>query len=242
MNEVHVMREINALDSCRGAPYREAHPEGGHVLTAELLAAALVLTPVDGCQGGRPFVRVSLEWRARSVPGALADTAREEVETIWRRLGVAVHWTSRHTPGGRSPAVHVIVSDEASVGSRGQSLPKLGWIEFWGDHPGTLLRVSAAAALAAVNEARTIERLASGQPVAALRFTAARMVGRAIAHELGHYLLRSRAHTASGLMRPVFSAHEATVPFLDRYRLDRRQVTMLRRQPANTSTGARCGG
>jgi hypothetical protein len=45
------------------------------------------------------------------------------------------------------------------------------------------------------------------------------MTGRAIAHELGHYLLRSRQHTSAGLMRPVFPAHEGTIPLLDRSRL-----------------------
>lgn len=39
------------------------------MLTTELLAATLVLTAAaDGCRDGRPFVRVSLEWQARSIP------------------------------------------------------------------------------------------------------------------------------------------------------------------------------
>ena len=209
------------------------------MLTTELLSAALVLTTAaDGCQGGRPFVRVSLQWQARTVPEALGGLVREEVETIWRRIGVAIHWTERNTPGWPAAAVHVTVTDELARSARGPSLPKLGWIEFWGEHPGNLLRVSAAAAVSAAFDARTTDRLSSGQPLAALQITAARMVGRAIAHELGHYLLRSRTHTPGGLMRPVFPAHEGTVPLLDRYRLERTQLTRL--HAASGSPRTRC--
>jgi hypothetical protein len=34
----------------------------------------------------------------------------------------------------------------------------------------------------------------------------ARVMGRALAHELGHYLLASKAHTATGLMQATHSA------------------------------------
>ena len=205
------------------------------MLTTELLAAALVLT-ADGCQSGRPFVRVSIEWRARAVPETLGSIVREEVEAIWRRLGVTVQWTER--PGAGT--VHVTVTDEFGRRPRGAALPKLGWIEFWGERPSSLLRVSAAAAVVTAFEARTTERLSSGQPLSAVQFTAARLVGRAIAHELGHYLLRSRAHTPAGLMRPVFSAHEGTVPLLDRYRLERRQMDAL--HAPGGFADRRCGG
>ena len=197
------------------------------MVTSGVLAAVLVLTAADGCQEGRAFVRVILEWPARSVPGPLSDIAREEVDAIWGRLGVKVRWPPREAPGW-PPAVHVIVTDEGARTSMGGGLSKLGWIEFWGNTPGNVLQVSAAAALMAVHEGRTVGRLSSGQPFGALQFAAARMIGRAIAHELGHYLLRSRHHAASGLMRPVFPAVEGTIPLLDRYRLDRRAMEILR--------------
>jgi hypothetical protein len=36
------------------------------------------------------------------------------------------------------------------------------------------------------------------------------VLGRALAHEIGHYLLGTRTHARSGLMRPDFSALEFT--------------------------------
>ena len=35
------------------------------------------------------------------------------------------------------------------------------------------------------------------------------LIGRALAHELGHVLLNTVDHSASGLMRPVFGAKDA---------------------------------
>src|SRR5688500_18439953 len=120
MNVLHRSCEINALDSCDARRYRERIDLEATMLTTELLAAGLVLTgAADGCHAGRPFVRVSLEWQARAVPETLRVTVRQEVETIWRRLGVAVQWTERHTPGWLAPAVHVVVTDDMAPGSRG---------------------------------------------------------------------------------------------------------------------------
>ena len=39
-----------------------------------------------------------------------------------------------------------------------------------------------------------------------------RMLGRALAHELGHYLLRSPTHTRSGLMRGDRTVQEFLAP------------------------------
>jgi hypothetical protein len=38
----------------------------------------------------------------------------------------------------------------------------------------------------------------------------AELLGRALAHEIGHLLLRARAHSPSGLMRGVWSLEELT--------------------------------
>ncbi len=40
----------------------------------------------------------------------------------------------------------------------------------------------------------------------------ARAMGRALAHELGHYLLTSKAHAAHGLMKAVLTAVELFQP------------------------------
>ena len=84
----------------------------------------------------------------------------------------------------------------------------LGWIEFVDEEPARVITVSVA-------RARTLAAAGSwqGRPIdawpPAIRETfLTRALARGIAHEVGHYLLRSKTHTARGLMREVFSVAE----------------------------------
>src|SRR5262249_62227512 len=48
----------------------------------------------------------------------------------------------------------------------------------------------------------------AGLPVALAETFLARALGRALAHEIGHYLFGTREHTTDGLMRPQFSPQD----------------------------------
>lgn len=76
----------------------------------------------------------------------------------------------------------------------------LGWIRFTApDAPESQIHLSRA------NAEDLMERTASLRDARAIQheILLARALGRALAHELGHYLLKSRTHAASGLMRAV---------------------------------------
>jgi hypothetical protein len=47
-----------------------------------------------------------------------------------------------------------------------------------------------------------------------------RAMGRALAHELGHYLLASKVHTQRGLMKPIMTAFELFMPDASAFRID----------------------
>jgi hypothetical protein len=51
----------------------------------------------------------------------------------------------------------------------------------------------------------------------------ARAMGRALAHELGHYLLASTAHTEGGLMKAVLTAVELFMPDSRGFRIEAEQ-------------------
>jgi hypothetical protein len=55
---------------------------------------------------------------------------------------------------------------------------------------------------------RSIDRMPPGQ----VNVLLGTLLGRALAHELGHYLLRSSAHTGTGLMRGRRTIHEFIAP------------------------------
>jgi hypothetical protein len=82
--------------------------------------------------------------------------------------------------------------------------------------------VSATAAVALMQASRwnTVPRFVQ-------RTFLVRALARAIAHELGHFLLASREHTAHGLMRGQLTAEDIMQPWKSSYQLERRQIQQL---------------
>ena len=61
---------------------------------------------------------------------------------------------------------------------------------------------------------------------AAREILVGRALGRALAHELGHYFLKSKIHTASGLMRSAWASNEFFGARPDGFELTREQQAM----------------
>jgi hypothetical protein len=59
----------------------------------------------------------------------------------------------------------------------------------------------------------------SQMPAAQQRMFLSRALGRALAHEIGHYVLGSKAHTQRGLMKPRLSATDLFGPRRDEFNL-----------------------
>ena len=80
----------------------------------------------------------------------------------------------------------------------------LGWLTFTGDHPDRVIHLSRASA----------EDLLRGSPglidatITSHEAFIARALGRALAHEMGHYILRSKVHTPRGLMRAAWTSSQ----------------------------------
>jgi hypothetical protein len=85
----------------------------------------------------------------------------------------------------------------------------------------TLARIRTLARHA-VND---VNRFARGNPPPSL---ADALLARVIAHELGHYLLDSDAHSRTGLMRDTFVSRDALGTDGDRYALTAEQRRLLR--------------
>jgi hypothetical protein len=104
---------------------------------------------------------------------------------------------------------------------------------------GELLRTHGGAAIAFVSIARA-QRLvvAAGVPARHHDDTLGRVLGRAAAHEIGHYLLDTATHSDEGLMRARFDALEFSAALSGEFRLDDHASTWLRQRLA---TGALLG-
>jgi len=138
------------------------------------------------------------------VPGDLVNTIVSTAAAIWAPYNVfiAPTFTLARSEMDAGIWLTLVLSDPPTPWAK----PALASLQFTADSPGTVLYASLDRARSLF---RSVERGAPTPAALADRY-AATLLGRAVAHEIGHYLLRSRAHARAGLMRPVFSAKDAT--------------------------------
>jgi hypothetical protein len=155
---------------------------------------------------------------AQDVPATLVARMLEETDAIWRGTGFTFVW--RHAarevvPYARTseagpyvPArLRVVVGNDPGVAFDGK-LP-LGWIRFDDEQtPEQEIYVSYGNAQQFIAGARGIVGILAEMPSAQREMFLGRAMGRALAHELGHYLTASKAHAKKGLMRASRTASE----------------------------------
>ncbi len=146
---------------------------------------------------------------------------RREVDAIWAAQAVRIEWSRVETTG----SVRVLIDRPESV------LPALGGNERWSvaatrvvaGHVSPPIYVSLDAAERVVGAASPPY---STPALAGIMVT--RVLGRAIAHELAHVLLNTRAHTRHGLLRASFTADDFVFPGREGFRLDDEQLVRAR--------------
>lgn len=198
-----------------------------------LVPLALMLaspTPPAAAPAGarRLQVVVRLDPQSTKADTVLADV-RSEVHAIWDPY-VDLDFAHVGAIEADSPpcAVDLVVSIVDHPRTSSPLDPALGWIELApSGRPRNAVTVSMAVAARLVAEARW-----GGLPVRDLspRFQAlfiSRALSRTIAHEIGHYVLRSSAHSATGLMRPRLTVADIMSPGLDQFRLKPAEVERL---------------
>ena len=179
-------------------------------------AANTTATPVV-----RPVVRVLIQTEGAFAADRrmLSDIARQARE-IWRPYAdITFDQAGEAVPS--TAALRLTITDRVSTLSDSASL---GWIEFVDGRPSNAITISATAAAALMKASRWREL-----PGFVQRTFLTRAMARAIAHELGHYLLASRAHAAEGLMCGQLTADDIMQPRRSSLRLDRAQIEQLQR-------------
>lgn len=129
---------------------------------------------------------------------AIAKDALREASAIWKLGGVTLDWhaTSEPTGGGGRSTVNVTF-DDAPGSVAGQDVP-LGWVTL--DAAGVPEGTIFLSRKNALRLAETIDEYRE-RPLKFQERLVARALGRALAHELGHYLTGTKEHTVSGLMK-----------------------------------------
>jgi hypothetical protein len=174
-----------------------------------LAAAALALTvqPDADPDAARPRMEdvppmtVNV-YAAKGISPHLVRETLNEAGAVWNDAGITLAW--RVVVGGRpeySATPHVVINDDAGPKRGDEGIP-IGWVEFHRpDDPDQEIHVSRNNGLKLLKASPGLRRSVDLMPQAEINLSLGRMLGRALAHELGHFLLRSRFHTSAGLMR-----------------------------------------
>jgi len=181
------------------------------------IALALLFSLLNPPTPPSPRMRVDIAFQGLPMPSRLEASAMEEVTHIWAEYGVDIQAVNPGEPR-RDDAVRLSVV-LANLPNTPTAPGMLGSIPFLDDTPEPVI----------ILYPRAITTLVSGVKVSALPdhdwpfllrdLIEGRVLGRALAHEVGHYLLRSRQHSPLGLMR----ARQST---FDLVSLDRRHFTL----------------
>src|SRR5262249_37885930 len=144
-----------------------------------------------------PHLRIDLVFVGSMHP-IVEATAMHEVKAIWSPHNVDIRLsTADAVPDASVPRLAVVISNRAD-----QRLPlaTLGAIRFREGVPEPTILMYANAIDVLVAQAPLLHDERKCMPVVHDTMVG-RAFGRALAHEIGHYLLRSRQHAPGGLMR-----------------------------------------
>ena len=192
---------------------------------AALLLSAPVAPPPDAA-GVRPQLLVVM--RQETQPPLTGEVLRRiaaEATEIWRPyLDIAFQSADNLQPFRGDDSLNLVLTDRQS---NGRIAAGLGWIDFVEDEPSRTITVSVGAAKALAAEGRWGGRRFDRWPPSLRQTFLTRALARGVAHEIGHYLLRSKSHAAGGLMRATFTIDEIMTAGLRAYRLQSDEIELL---------------
>jgi hypothetical protein len=175
----------------------------------------------------------------RAMSPVVVHAIVQEAGQIWLPQGIVVR-------EGRGPsALSVLIDDRAPAVS--SWVHPLGATPFSDSGaPGRVISLFYAAAIDLIANARLPNEAGWRWVVPYQREVVERVLGRALAHEIGHYLLRSRAHSLTGLMRAQLSIAELMAEDRRRFELTPSEARSLSRATsapaAPAATAAASGG
>jgi len=143
------------------------------------------------------------------------EAARAEAAAIFRSAGVSFVWRDGH-----DVAASLVVVIGNALGPTRESGTPLGWLVFEGSAPTNTIYLSYANAERYLLDAREVVGALNNKTRAERDTLLGRVMGRALAHELGHYLLGTKEHTARGLLKRAPTAAEFFSPDRGAFTID----------------------
>jgi hypothetical protein len=159
---------------------------------------------------------------SNELPGISRRALVNEAESIWRDAHVRLRWLEANNGSEPGPALKILVTHRIVVTNDGHHWTVGELLRF--EDSTAIAIASIPAALRIVEESpelRLVNLPATGQ------YRLGIVLGRAVAHEIGHYLLDTNAHAPYGLMRATIDAREFADPRTGAFRLDRESIAHL---------------
>ncbi len=161
---------------------------------------------------------------APDISSTVVTRALEETDSIWRAAGVEFVW--KQGPAPLTPAALTVVIGHDVRPVRDGALA-LGWIYFDESTPGQRLYISYSNVQQLLRESVGAIGPVDHMPIFEREVLTARAIGRALAHEMGHYFLASKEHTKGGLMKAHRTAVEFFGPDHRPFKLDGAQRSLI---------------
>ena len=144
-----------------------------------------------------------------------------ETESIWRDAGVQLRWIRDHRGTDEDRPLRIVVA-RREVTPTNHRWPIAELLRF--EDRSAIALASITAALRIVEERPELPLV----DLPAMRqYKLGVVLGRAVAHEIGHYLLQSNSHSQFGLMRASIDAREFADLRSGAFRLDRESQAHL---------------
>ena len=140
---------------------------------------------------------------ASNVSASLIRLAQSEADAIFRSAGVSFIWRQGQD---RPPSLHVVFGNDG--GPKRDTKTPIGWIRFEDGAPTREIYLSYANAERFLADSREVVGNLQNKTIAEREMLLGRLMGRALAHELGHCLLATKEHTRNGLLKGARSAQE----------------------------------
>jgi hypothetical protein len=188
--------------------------------------ASLVLALMSLLQSPIAPLPINIVFSGLPIRPQVEATATQEVVSIWAPYGVEIHATGLAAAQADEAIKLVVLLADHQDGAVAPSA--LGSIRFRGGLPEPVILIYPHTVDAFVDEAPET-RSTGGCAPARHDLLTGRMLGRAVAHEIGHFLLRSRYHSTGGLMRPRHPTRDLIAPEREAFGLSLGETMRLRR-------------
>jgi hypothetical protein len=171
-------------------------------------------------------------------PAAMADTALraavKEAAVIWAPYGLVLERAGVCDPP--DPDTLVLAVDAVADTPPGRLGVVLGAIAFGPDGtPQPRISVFLSEVVRFVADTRVLGASEPEWPRALREEIIGRVVGRVLAHEIGHYVLGQKQHATAGLMRPLQRSDELVSPSRATFRLSAAEAAQLRARSPDSS-------